>query len=150
MQMVSCRNTQRSARSKFEENPDRFMSIHELRQVRLNEDRAREKAARDMRAVREFRVIDLTDLTTIRLPPRTIIEMVAKATGIRYEEIVGATRKKVVALARHEAMYEVRMRRPDLSLPKIGRLFGGRDHTTVLYAVRKVEAERAKQEGRNR
>jgi chromosomal replication initiation ATPase DnaA len=142
MQIASYRNTERSSRSNFAENPDRFMSIHELRQKRAIEGREAARAARERQAVREYRVIDLSDLTTIRLPARTIIEMVVKKTGIPYAEIVGATRKRAVAVARHEAMYEVRTRRPDLSLPKIGRLFGGRDHTTVLYAVRKVEAER--------
>lgn len=39
--------------------------------------------------------------------------------------------------ARHVAMYLVRELTP-LSLPKIGRRFAGRDHTTVFYAVRKV------------
>jgi chromosomal replication initiator protein len=39
--------------------------------------------------------------------------------------------------ARHIAMYLARQLTP-LSLPNIGRQFGGRDHTTVLYAVRKV------------
>jgi chromosomal replication initiation ATPase DnaA len=32
--------------------------------------------------------------------------------------------------------------RPDLSLPQLGKMFGGRDHTTILYAVRKAGAYR--------
>lgn len=47
------------------------------------------------------------------------------------------------AMARQEAMYEIRMA-TSLSFPKIGRLFN-RDHTTVIHAVQKITALRARQ-----
>lgn len=82
-----------------------------------------------------------------RVPARTIIERVSVAYGVPYREIVSSSRMRPIAAARQVAMYEVRTRRPDLSLPQIGKLFGGRDHTTVLHAVRKVEADRAALKG---
>lgn len=90
-------------------------------------------------------VIEELEPSDERLPARTIIERVSSASGIPYREIVSASRMRPIAAARMLAMYEVRIRRPDLSLPQIGKLFGGRDHTTVLHAVRKVEAMRAEE-----
>lgn len=101
-----------------------------------------EQALKDERAVEEYRVIDVSGGGD-RLPARSIIERVSRATGIPYAEIVGASRSRPIAEARMIAMYEVRKRRPDFSLPQIGRIFGGRDHTTVLHAVRKIEGQRA-------
>ncbi len=53
------------------------------------------------------------------------------------------SRSKHIVAARQEAMYRVRKERTDMSLPMIGRVFGGKDHTTILHAVRKIEAQRA-------
>lgn len=92
-------------------------------------------------------VIAEFDLSGGRVPARTIIERVSTAYGVPYREIVSGSRMRPIAAARMVAMYEVRTRRPDLSLPQIGKLFGGRDHTTVLHAVRKVEADRAALKG---
>lgn len=102
--------------------------------------RAENKAAREESAVQEYRIIDLS-AGSVRVPARTIIEQVSQSTGIPYAEIIGVARKRSIAVARMIAMYEVRMRRPDLSLPQIAKIFR-KDHTTVLHAVRKVEAER--------
>lgn len=102
------------------------------------------RAEREERAVQEYRIIDLSAGAS-RSPARTIIEHVSHDTGIPYAEIVGVSRMRPIAAARMVAMYEVRCRRPDLSLPQIGKIFGGRDHTTVLHAIRKVEAQRARE-----
>lgn len=42
-------------------------------------------------------------------------------------------------MIRHIAMYLVHVERPDISYPAIGRWFGGRDHTTVMFAVKKIK-----------
>lgn len=69
---------------------------------------------------------------------RHIIMEVAIAHGVSYEDILGRSRARHLVAARHEAIYEVRKRRPHLSLPQIGRIFK-RDHTTILHALRRME-----------
>lgn len=126
------------------EREARRLAEEQLREAR----RAAAQAAREERAVEEYRVIDLSKGSG-KMPARTIIEHVSVAAGIPYAEIVGASRHRPIARARMTAMYEVRKLRPDLSLPQIAKIFR-RDHTTVLYAIRRAEAEIAKQEGQPR
>jgi len=64
-------------------------------------------------------------------------EAVARHYGISIDELVGEKRTKRVVVPRQVAMYLSR-ELTDASLPAIGRAFGGRDHTTVIYAVQKV------------
>lgn len=68
----------------------------------------------------------------------TIIGKTADYFGITIEELTGTSRSRVYVTARQIAMYLCRQL-TDLSLPKIGDHFGGKDHTTVMYAVKKVE-----------
>lgn len=64
--------------------------------------------------------------------------------GVTYEEIVGKVKKRDIAAARQLLMWEVKtLIKPDASYPEVGRLFGNRDHTTVLHAVRKIQAQKA-------
>ena len=83
----------------------------------------------------------LTDLlpTADQRPPtgEEILAVTAAAFGYSVEDIQSPSRRQPLVLARQIAMYLCR-ELTDLSLPKIGRLFGGRDHTTVLHAVDKV------------
>lgn len=66
-----------------------------------------------------------------------IMTHVADFFGITVEELCGQSRTHVLVTARQIAMYLCR-ELTDLSLPKIGQLFGGRDHTTVMHADRKI------------
>lgn len=68
----------------------------------------------------------------------TIIGKTAEYFGITMEELTGTSRSRVFVTARQIAMYLCRQL-TDQSLPKIGSHFGGKDHTTVMYAVKKVE-----------
>jgi len=68
----------------------------------------------------------------------TIIGKTAEYFGITMDELTGTSRSRVYVTARQVAMYLTRQL-TDLSLPKIGEHFGGKDHTTVMYAVKKVE-----------
>lgn len=61
--------------------------------------------------------------------------------GITWEDVKGVRRERYLVIPRHACMKAVYEERKDLSLPTIGRLFGGRDHTTILSAVRKVEKQ---------
>ena len=60
---------------------------------------------------------------------------------LRSSDLVSKDRHKSVAFARHVAMYLCKQRLK-CSFPELGRAFGGRDHTTVMSAVRKIEAQR--------
>lgn len=74
-------------------------------------------------------------------PVRTIIaEVLAEFPDVTWEEISGIRRTRRLVIPRQRCMFEVSRQRPDLSLPAIGRIFGGRDHTTILHAVRKLRA----------
>jgi chromosomal replication initiator protein len=67
----------------------------------------------------------------------TIQEEVCRHYGISIAELVGDKRDKRVVVPRQVAMYLAR-ELTQSSLPALGRAFGGRDHTTVMYAVNKV------------
>lgn len=73
--------------------------------------------------------------------PEQIQRQVAREFGISREELIGPGRSATPLRARQVAIYLTR-ELTDLSLPQIGRLYGGRDHSTVLGAVRRVEAQR--------
>jgi chromosomal replication initiator protein len=60
---------------------------------------------------------------------------------LRSSDLVSKDRHKSIAFARHVAMYLCKQRLR-ASYPEIGRAFGGRDHTTVMNAVRKIDAQR--------
>lgn len=77
---------------------------------------------------------------------RPIIEIVrgilTSYPDVTVAQIKGATRMRRIVEARQLAMHAVRMERFDLSYPTIGKWFGGRDHTTVMHAVHKIEKMR--------
>ncbi|MBT2382760.1 chromosomal replication initiator protein DnaA [Streptomyces sp. ISL-11] len=68
-----------------------------------------------------------------------IMAATADYFGHTVEDLCGASRSRVLVTARQIAMYLCR-ELTDLSLPKIGAQFGGRDHTTVMHADRKIRA----------
>jgi chromosomal replication initiator protein len=72
-------------------------------------------------------------------PVEEIQREVSKAFGISRAELVGSTRAATPLRARQVAIYLTR-ELTDLSLPQIGRLYGGRDHSTVLNSIRRLEA----------
>lgn len=69
---------------------------------------------------------------------RKIIEDVIRGTSVTYEDIIGKRRTHDIIPLRHTAIANAVAIRQDLSLPTIGRLFGGRDHTTILHAAQKM------------
>ena len=66
-----------------------------------------------------------------------ILSVVSKYFGVTLERMAGKDRSKDIVLPRQVAMYLMR-EQGGISLPKIGQELGGRDHTTVMYAVEKV------------
>jgi chromosomal replication initiator protein len=69
-----------------------------------------------------------------------IVNAVSAYFRISSDEIYGKSRTSAVATARQIAFYLCRTQ-TNLSLPKIGSIFGGRDHTTVLYGYNKIADE---------
>ena len=79
------------------------------------------------------------------IPARLIIAYAAGLTGVSVAKMCGSTRAAEIVAARQFSIWLVRAIRHD-SLPATGRFFGGRDHTTVLHATRKVSARIAARE----
>ena len=73
-----------------------------------------------------------------RVTIEEIQKRVAEHYNIRLAEMTSARRARMVARPRQVAMFLAKQL-TQRSLPEIGRKFGGRDHTTVMHAVRKVE-----------
>jgi chromosomal replication initiator protein len=68
----------------------------------------------------------------------TIMAVTAEYFGVSIDDLTGGSRTRVLVTARQIAMYLCR-ELTELSLPKIGQTFGGRDHTTVMHAERKIK-----------
>lgn len=85
---------------------------------------------------------DLLKANDRRVTIEDIQKRVAEYYGIKISDMQSARRSQNVARPRQVAMYLAKAL-TTRSLPEIGRKFGGRDHTTVLHAVRKVEEVRA-------
>lgn len=73
---------------------------------------------------------------------RAVLDAVASRYGLKAEDLTSKRHTRRFAWARHEAMATIKDRF-GLSLPRIGALFGGRDHTTVLSGIRAYETRRA-------
>ncbi|MSD90828.1 chromosomal replication initiator protein DnaA [Bifidobacterium asteroides] len=78
--------------------------------------------------------------TDVEIKPTDIISQVAKYFHLTFDDIVGRTRTKNIALARQIAMYLAR-EMTSMSLVDIGEVFGGRDHTTVMHAYTRISNE---------
>ena len=81
---------------------------------------------------------DLLRANDKRVTVEEIQRKVAEYFNIRLNDMMSIRRSRVVARPRQIAMYLSKSHTPR-SLPEIGRMFGGRDHTTVIHAIKKVE-----------
>ncbi len=70
--------------------------------------------------------------------PDTVIKVVADFYGVSKKELLAETRRQEVVRPRQVAMYVLR-EELHCSYPRIGRQFGGKDHSTVMYATKKVK-----------
>ena len=109
---------------------NRLVAYASLNARPIDEDFAEEVLADMFRASRRRVTID------------EIQKRVAEHFKIRQAEMVSARRARAVARPRQIAMYLAKQLTPR-SLPEIGRRFGGRDHTTVIHAVKQIEKLRA-------
>jgi chromosomal replication initiator protein len=84
--------------------------------------------------------IALADLLpqVYNVAPEKVMDMVARAFNLTVEHLMSRDRSQNVALPRQVAMYLMRDM-TNASLPQIGEVLGGRDHTTVMYAIEKIK-----------
>ena len=78
--------------------------------------------------------------TDVEIKPTDIIGQAAKYFHLTFDDIVGRSRMKNIALARQVAMYLTR-EMTSMSLVDIGKVFGGKDHTTVMHACDRITTE---------
>jgi chromosomal replication initiator protein len=71
------------------------------------------------------------------IEPEHILDTIAQAYDVTLDELLSQSRSQRIAFPRQVAMYMLR-EESELSLPKIGELLGGRDHTTIMYGHDKI------------
>ena len=101
--------------------------------IKAEQSRAAETAARDR--MREIAAL-------YRQPCRITQEIVCERYGLVIPQMLSPSRRSLVMLPRQIAMYLVGCYCHQMSLVQIGRDFGGKDHTTVYHAIRKIRALR--------
>jgi chromosomal replication initiator protein len=69
-----------------------------------------------------------------------ILEYISSREGIAVDDLIGQNRSAKIAIPRQLAMYLLRDLN-EISFPQIGEILGGRDHTTVMYGIKKVEED---------
>lgn len=71
---------------------------------------------------------------------QAVIDRIAREHNVTAADIVSPQRTRAIVKARDQAILEVSTRWPWLSLPKLGRIFGNRDHTTIMHSLNKSGA----------
>ena len=84
----------------------------------------------------------------ITASPETILDVVVEVLKVSAEDLKGSSRRREISNARHIAMYLMRQH-TDLSLPRIGKKFGGKDHTSVMYSCDKIAKQLRKDRALN-
>lgn len=116
----------------------RFEDFRYLKGILLKLHAFKELVAEDISDKDLFQIIEHTDVKPAPLLTiDRIMEITAEAMGFSSRDLLSSKRQQRLVLARHTAMFLCR----DLlgaSYPALGRHFGGKDHSTVLYAIKKI------------
>jgi len=91
--------------------------------------------------VSELEGLGLTSSSGKRAVADIVSEVLKDFPGIEWDDIKGIRRHRSLIIPRQRCMYEVARQRPDISLPRIGKIFGGKDHSTICHAVKKVRLQ---------
>ena len=105
--------------------------------IRVNAFASLSKREVDLRLAEEVLRNVIPTETSPEITASSIMLETAKFYSVTIDDLTGPSRSRTLVTARQVAMYLCR-ELTDLSLPKIGELFGGRDHTTVMHADRKI------------
>ncbi len=84
------------------------------------------------------RLADILRASERKITVDEIMRKVSEHYNVRIADLLGPKRTRTIARPRQVAMYLAKTM-TQRSLPEIGRRFGGRDHTTVIHAVRKIK-----------
>lgn len=111
------------------------------RQAQREADRERAAKSRAKKAAeQELKSLPIVEPTAIPgATPHQYLRARCQQIGITMEQVMGSDRHRWLAKVRQILIWEL-WRLYAMSMPKLGRMFG-RDHTTIIYSVRKVEAE---------
>jgi chromosomal replication initiator protein len=74
------------------------------------------------------------------ISPNKVLQAVAEYEGVQVDDLIGQNRSAKVAVPRQLAMYILRQFN-EISFPQVGEILGGRDHTTVMHATRKIDQD---------
>jgi chromosomal replication initiator protein len=120
------------------------MSIRELEGalIRVTAFASLNRSMVDLALAEEVLRDFIPDGSAPELTAEQIMDAVSEYFGVSVDELRGQSRSRVLVNARQVAMYLCR-ELTDMSLPRIGQAFGGRDHTTVMHADRKIRQQMA-------